>query len=171
MRTLKGFQLTDCSPEDIKGLGELTNLRELYIIIKDTIEIDDALVSSIEKLRNLRHLRFRGYLSIDRLLSLSNPPLRMETLRMDGIVTFRIPRWIGDLHYLRHLKLNVRETSTDDIRLLGELRSLVELALNLKHFAANGVIIIQTGLFPALECFQARFYEEDRSGSLCKLQL
>ncbi|VAI93624.1 unnamed protein product [Triticum turgidum subsp. durum] len=162
LRTLNGFQLTGCSSEDINGLGELTNLRELFLRIEDTVEIDDALASSIEKLRKLRHLRLfhNGNLENDSLLSLSNPPLHIETLRMNGIVTFRIPRWIGDLHYLRYLDLRVRETSTDDIRLLGELRSLMEFRLYLFHFAANGVIVIRTGLFPALEYFQADFREQ-----------
>ncbi|XP_037467480.1 disease resistance protein RGA5-like [Triticum dicoccoides] len=161
LRTLKGFELTHCSWEDIEGLGKLSNLRELCIIIKNEI-IDDDLVSSIEKLRNLRHLRFRvpEFVDSDSLLSLSNAPLYIETLRMCDIVTFRIPRWIGDLHYLRRLELAVRETSTDDIRLLGELRSLVELDFTLLNFAANGVIIILTGLFPALEYFESKLYEE-----------
>ncbi|KAF7104891.1 hypothetical protein CFC21_105753 [Triticum aestivum] len=161
LRTLKGFELTHCSWEDIEGLGKLSNLRELCIFIKNEI-IDDDLVSSIEKLRNLRHLRFRvpEFVDSDSLLSLSNAPLYIETLRMCDIVTFRIPRWIGDLHYLRRLELAVRETSTDDIRLLGELRSLVELDFTLLNFAANGVIIILTGLFPALEYFESKLYEE-----------
>ncbi|EMS45741.1 Disease resistance protein RPM1 [Triticum urartu] len=163
LRTLNGFQLTGCSSEDIKGLGELTNLRELFFVIEDTTEIDDALVSSIEKLRKLRHLRFshNWYLDNDSLSSLSNPPLLIETLRMKGIITFRIPRWIGDLHCLHHLELYVRQTSTDDIGLLGELPSLMEFKLCLLHFAANGAIIVRTGLFPALEYFQTYFQDED----------
>ncbi|KAF7104878.1 hypothetical protein CFC21_105741 [Triticum aestivum] len=163
LRTLYGFKLTGCSLEDIKGLGELTNLRELFLEIEDISEIDDALVSSIEKLRNLRYLTFFnwGRADNDRLLSLSNPPLHIETLLLMPLLISRIPKWIGDLHYLRHLDLRVRETSTDDIRLLGQLRSLMEFKLGLLHFAANGVIIIQTGLFPALEYFCVGLYEED----------
>ncbi|XBI42011.1 hypothetical protein VPH35_126403 [Triticum aestivum] len=99
LRTLNGFQLTGCSSEDIKGLGELTNLRELFFVIEDTTEIDDAL-------------------------------------------------------------LYVRQTSTDDIGLLGELPSLMEFKLCLLHFAANGAIIVRTGLFPALEYFQTYFQDE-----------
>ncbi|KAF7104889.1 hypothetical protein CFC21_105752 [Triticum aestivum] len=161
LRTLNGFQLTDCSSEDIKGLGELTNLQELWFIIEDTIEIDDAFVSSIEKLRQLRHLRLshEWCLDNDSLSSISNPPLLIETLVLKGIVSFRTPKWIGDLHYLRHLQLSVRETSTDDIRLLGELRFLVELKFILLRVAANGAFIIRTGLFPALEYFYSRFTE------------
>lgn len=160
LRTLKGFDLRESSSEDIKGLGELTNLRELFIVIEDTI--DDALVSSIEKLRNLRHLRvyYNWYLRNDSLLSLSNPPLHIKTLRLDGIVITRIPKWIADLRCLEHLELFVDETSTDDFRLIGELPSLVELKLLVLHFARNGVIILRTGLFSALEYFESQFQEE-----------
>ncbi|KAL6659046.1 hypothetical protein ACP70R_003086 [Stipagrostis hirtigluma subsp. patula] len=127
--------------ENIKDLAELTNLKhlELDIKLKPTATVIDDLVTSIGKLSKgpLRYLRiddsgYRCYDENDQLGSLSHPLLHIEELYLTGWRLPRVPRWIsGDRQNLRCLALCVDKVSTEDVRVLGELSSLVYLQLDL----------------------------------------
>ncbi|KAF7082281.1 hypothetical protein CFC21_086155 [Triticum aestivum] len=57
IRTLKCWDMSESSLEDIKGLGELTNLKELHLSTWSkcfTLEQEDALVSSLRMLQGLK---------------------------------------------------------------------------------------------------------------------
>jgi hypothetical protein len=64
----------------------------------------------------------------------------------------RVPRWInGDLQNLIHLNLSVKETSTEELRSLGELPSLNDLCLWVQNCPQGGSVAFGPEGFPALE--------------------
>ncbi|KAF7077059.1 hypothetical protein CFC21_081648 [Triticum aestivum] len=148
------------SLEDIKGLSGLTNLKELTLCTPYgqclTADRVDALVSSIGKLRGLTHL------SLDcpsesgdngsQLDSLPDPPLHLEVLDLETWAFSRVPKWIGELGCLRILYLCVMHMSSDEIRVLGELPSLIDARFHVLD-VSQGKVMVGAGLFPALEYF------------------
>ncbi|XP_020187292.1 disease resistance protein RGA5 [Aegilops tauschii subsp. strangulata] len=138
----------------IMGLGELTNLRKLTIRVIGWRKPElGALASSLGKLRNLKCLEFiSGYAPKDNeLASLSNPfPHLEEFIGIYTRVFPRVPVWMGGLNCLRMLKLRVREASTQDVNLLGELPSLVVLHLLTSRIPKERAIL-GAGLFPVLK--------------------
>uniref|UniRef100_A0ACD5XAV1 Uncharacterized protein n=1 Tax=Avena sativa TaxID=4498 RepID=A0ACD5XAV1_AVESA len=86
LRTLLRFDLNKNSTKNIRGLGELTNLRELELcgIRVETSKIE-ALVSSVGKLHNLKHLDISTDLVTDEsnqlgLLSRRRPRMHVRAL-------------------------------------------------------------------------------------------
>uniref|UniRef100_A0A0A9CUD0 Uncharacterized protein n=1 Tax=Arundo donax TaxID=35708 RepID=A0A0A9CUD0_ARUDO len=163
--TLQSFEISDI--KSAKGLGELTNLRDLDLYSRKAltaIEID-ALVTSLEKLRNLvslckskfgpGHLYFYNDEN-DRLGSLSHPPLHIEKLDLGGWRLPRVPRWINrDLQNLCFLHLRVTEISTDEVRALGKLPSLIKLALTVRRCPRDSAaIVFDAAGFPAVESLE-----------------
>lgn len=166
--TLKYFGLMENSLENIHGLGELTNLRNLKICCFSKFLLDtasrrssmDALCSSLAKLGgyNLRCLSVMRYPEIcaDILSSLAPPPHRLEALDLFAWYFTRIPRWLTELHNLSYLELSVTEAMEEDIGILGKLPSLMHLQFQIQQ-APKGKIIIHGGtglLFPVLVNFQ-----------------
>lgn len=94
LRTLHGFEIGRNSVEDIVGLGDLTNLRDLKLYFwRKTPETMDALSSLIGKLRNVKHLSLIG-LSLgedNMLLSISEPPLHIEVLELPYFCSLDFP--------------------------------------------------------------------------------
>uniref|UniRef100_A0ACD5WR58 Uncharacterized protein n=8 Tax=Avena sativa TaxID=4498 RepID=A0ACD5WR58_AVESA len=132
LRTLCWFDLDRNSVNDIRGLGKLTNLRELELggCDVETSKID-ALVSSVAKLHNLKYLHISTNLVTDEsnqlgLLS-SSPFKHMEILELWHWEFPRVPQWMGDLHCLSVLYLRAMETSAEDVHVLGKLPSLIRL--------------------------------------------
>ena len=130
---------------------------------KVTVEVVDALVSSIGKLCDLRLLTVHGEPSkhyCDLIYSSSNPPLHIEKIYLQGWLLKRIPNWIGDLHCLGSLSLSVEHLSTEEVNVVGKLPTLVELCLWVTHITEDsGAAIACTGLFPTLE--DLRLFSED----------
>ncbi|KAI4978801.1 hypothetical protein ZWY2020_015554 [Hordeum vulgare] len=169
--------------EDIKGLGELINLKELYLSTHYskclTLEQEDALVSSIEMLRELKRLEIdwvHGCSDPDNQLeSLHSPPPRLEELYLIKWEFRRVPKWIGELSCLRILDLHVLHLSSDEVRLLGELPSLVYVSLFLSN-VSQGKVVVGMGLFPVLEEFwfqpkkDANAYLSFEAGAMPKLE-
>uniref|UniRef100_A0A453NAS5 Uncharacterized protein n=2 Tax=Aegilops tauschii TaxID=37682 RepID=A0A453NAS5_AEGTS len=154
IRTLHCLNMGESSVEDITGLGELTNLRDLILSTSDSLTVEgvDALVSSIGKLRDLRQLcldcRLNGYK--DQLDSLPDPPSRLEALDLKDWLFYVVPKWIGGLRYLRWLRLTVADLSTHELRILGELPSLVHANLTVLCIREDK-IVVGSGSFPVLE--------------------
>ncbi|CAO2164001.1 unnamed protein product [Urochloa humidicola] len=160
--TLSGFDISDF--HNVNDLGVLTNLRDLNLYTTKQVLITDtkidALATSLAKLCNLRNLCICsvGQWTHDvngRLGSLSHhPPFHIEKLELIRWLLPRVPRWIsGDLRHLIRLNLSVKETSTDEVRILGELPSLNDLYLWVQNCSQERGPIIEFGPlgFPALE--------------------
>ncbi|KAL6659051.1 hypothetical protein ACP70R_003091 [Stipagrostis hirtigluma subsp. patula] len=149
--------------KNIKDLGELTNLRRLYlrIILLPTATVIDALATSLGKLCKLRYLEVNClgpecYDENDRLGSLSQSLLRIEELHLPDWGLPRVPRWIsGDLQNLRWLCLRVDEVSADGARALGELPLLAHLSLHCRQDSA--AIVFDAAGFPALQSLAILF--------------
>nr|UBY07531.1 NBS-LRR disease resistance protein [Dasypyrum villosum] len=160
LRTLRCWNMSKSSLEDIKGLGELANLKELCLSNYGskclTLEQEDALVSSIGMLRDLKHLFLgweRGCSDPDRQLdSLHDPPPRLEVLNLSNWEFRRVPKWIGELCCLRILDLHVLHLASDEVRVLGELPALVSVKLCVSDVSQDKVVV-GMGLFPVLEDF------------------
>uniref|UniRef100_N1QP66 Disease resistance R13L4/SHOC-2-like LRR domain-containing protein n=1 Tax=Aegilops tauschii TaxID=37682 RepID=N1QP66_AEGTA len=131
IRTLRCWDMQKSLLEDIKGLGELTNLTELdlstYQDVCLTLEQEDALVSSIGTLRDLKRLfldwECRCSDPDSQMDSLHDPPPRLEELYLPNWQLIRVPKWIGELCCLQMLGLQVLHLSSDEVRVLGELPS------------------------------------------------
>nr|UBY07247.1 NBS-LRR disease resistance protein [Dasypyrum villosum] len=172
LRTLRCYCMGKSSLDDIEGLGELTNLRELTLtksykfdMVKAGVE---ALVSSIANLCDLKFLYLACNLQhyVDLLDSISDPPLRMENLRLGGWPFYKVPKWIGDLHCLHRLSLCVERLRTDGVHVLGQLPSLVYLSLKVLCIPQDSAVIICTGSFPVLECLALRSRDDDATACM-----
>nr|AVR54591.1 PM21 [Dasypyrum villosum] len=152
IKSLRALHCTqNISLEDINGLSELTSLRELSLSTKVVAGEIDALVSLIGKLHDLKYLAVHAESSkhhCDPIYSLSNPPLHIEELELFGCRLKRVPRWIGDLHFLRILTLRVDNLSNDEVHVVGKLPCLVHLDL---WVSTEGGAVICTGLFQVLK--------------------
>ncbi|KAM0882890.1 hypothetical protein ACQ4PT_031994 [Festuca glaucescens] len=183
VRTLHCSGMSEGSLEDIKGLSELTNLKELELSTPYgqclTVEGVDTLISSIGLVRDLKHLMLDcdsecdGY---ERLSdSLSDPPPCLEYLDLETWKLSRVPRWIGELSCLRFLHLFVLHLSSDEVCVLGELPSLISAMLHVSEVSKNKVVV-GAGLFPLLEVFwfqsneDVSTYLSFEAGAMPKLQ-
>lgn len=149
LRTLRCYVMEKSSLEDIKGLSELTGMRELGFPGKMEAEAVDALVSSIERLCGLKSLFVHAEPSkhyCEPMFSLSNPPLHIEKLHLLGWPLKRVPNWIGGLHCLSSVYLSTGRLSTDEVRVVEKLPSLVILYLSVSHINDDGPAIICVGL-------------------------
>jgi hypothetical protein len=145
--------------KDIIGLSELTNLKKLRLASFDqglTVEQVDALVSSIGMLRDLRYLSVVSEIKCDgyccQLDSLPDPPLRLVELNLETWTCRRVPKWFGELSCLRVLRLRVLHLSSDEVRVLGELPSLVDAFFHVLDVSQDKVLV-SSGLFPVLVHF------------------
>jgi hypothetical protein len=183
VRTLYCRNMAESSLKDIKGLSELTNLKELILVSHVgqglTVEQADALMSSIGMLRDLRYLSVVSEIKCDgyccQVDSLPNPPLRLEVLDLGIWTCRRVPKWVGDLSCLRVLCLRVLHLSSDEVRVLGELPSLVEALFRVLDVSQDKVLV-GAGSFPVL--VQVQFgsggdvsaYLSFEAGAMPKLQ-
>uniref|UniRef100_A0ACD5X9V3 Uncharacterized protein n=2 Tax=Avena sativa TaxID=4498 RepID=A0ACD5X9V3_AVESA len=155
LRTLLRFDLAKNSMEDIRGLGELINLRELSTSGSGEMSKIHALASSVAKLRNLKYLNIYQDVTDEsnQLGLLSTSPFKhIETLVLWRWEFPRVPKWMGDLYCLRALDLCAMETSAEDVRVLGKLPSLVWFNFRVKKVAAERAVFGK-GVFPVLEQF------------------
>ncbi|CAM0947981.1 unnamed protein product [Alopecurus aequalis] len=157
-RTLFCGNISETSLEDISGLSELTNLKELRLCTPDgqclRVERIAALMSSIGMLRDLKNLCLHCLTESDgsesRLYSLPDPPPHLEVLRLYTWTLKRVPKWIGELRCLRMLSLFIMHLSSDEVCVLGELPSLISAGISGLDVSQDKVVI-STGLFPVLE--------------------
>ncbi|VAI25379.1 unnamed protein product [Triticum turgidum subsp. durum] len=180
LRHLFGFDFTLYKLDNIRGLGELTNLKFLYLtcgIRKDDWERRmDALCSSLGNLCHLENLFVDLIGCIDGFMPLFPPPThyRLERLIMQWRCWFsRVPSWMGELHNLYQLKFKVGQLLTDGVGILAELPALTHLDVETGK-TTNKVISIERGAFPALKSFKlllsSASYLTFQAGAMPRLQ-
>ncbi|KAK1682613.1 hypothetical protein QYE76_043461 [Lolium multiflorum] len=159
--TLHAFDVGLNPIDNIRDLGDLTNLRDLRICFAKLDALDDmerrqrldVLRCSLEKLCNLRYLLTDSKISSTYALNpLSTSPCLLRRLQRLWVFS-RVPVWIGELHNLFDLDLAVEVL--DDIRILAQLQSLSHLKLHIKGTpeAEDKLVICGTG-FPVLKDFR-----------------
>lgn len=184
LHTLHWFDASKQSVDNLMALGELLNLRELYIGITDynfpTMETHkDALLYSIEKLlnHNLRHLSvfalehtLTGF--YDRWNSLCLPDCRLEQLHLQFPFP-RLPVWVGQLSTLSSLEIHVDELFKDDVAVLAGLPVLAHLVLWAGYVPDEGIVFSSSAAFRALEYLESRragLAFHFQAGSMAKLE-
>ncbi|CAM0878024.1 unnamed protein product [Alopecurus aequalis] len=181
LRHLIGFDFAGNTIDNIKGLGELANLKYLVLVCRTSTPFDgerrmNALCSSLGRLRSLEYLLVSFYDCIDGLLPLSPPPTpyRLHTLLLSACSRFsRVPSWMVELRNLCELQCRVKELLNDGVCILAELPALTNLEIIV---SAKKMVVISggRGAFPALECFCLQLrntsYLTFEAGAMPKLQ-
>jgi len=146
--SLNIFDLMNNSIDNIKRLGELTNLSTLslggFCFKRDTdmATCMDILCSSLGKLCNLEHLYIFFPLGcIDGLSNLSHPPLQLERLPLSYCWFSRVPGWMSELHNLWELELTIAELDEDGINVLADLPVLTYLNLQIRRTPTQNITI------------------------------
>jgi len=148
LRYLWEFDLANNSTGNIKGLGEMTNLRYLKTTNGLSSTCESVLFSSLGKLCHLKHLHVGydyGFHSFSGLITLS--PF-LETLHLTSWWFSRVPNWMQGLHNLCKLSLGVQNLFMDDFAILGELPALSDLCLCFRH--PEEMVLIHPAAFPVL---------------------
>ncbi|KAJ1288827.1 hypothetical protein BS78_02G117800 [Paspalum vaginatum] len=141
LRTLRGVALLESSVDNIKGLGELTYLRDLEVCSRYKIYDEkvhkmewkmrmDGLCFSVGRLSGSLRSLFVSEDSGCHIVLQANdwtpthPPCRLEKLNMTSCKFPRIPEWIANLRNLYSLSLFVSEVADDGLSIVAGLPSL-----------------------------------------------
>uniref|UniRef100_A0A8R7QNH6 Disease resistance protein RPM1 n=3 Tax=Triticum urartu TaxID=4572 RepID=A0A8R7QNH6_TRIUA len=170
LRTLMYFDLGNCSEDNLWGIGELTNLRDLHLTYSSSLSSEHlkrnliALASSLGKLCNLKSLTLAARTTgtagtvvlFDGSSGMSAPFFleRLELL-MPICIFSRLPKCIGQLRKICIIKVAVRELPMSDIAILTGLPSLTVLWLSVQT-APEGRIVFNDKAFPVLKYFKFR---------------
>ncbi|KAF8668268.1 hypothetical protein HU200_052322 [Digitaria exilis] len=180
LRTLKSFMVWMSSSETIEGIGKLTNLTDLSLECcrkfvgpmgrcadghTTTATWMTALISSLEQLVRLKRLSLESFPSgccacSDGLSSLTPNFGNLEWLDVSQWTFYRVPRWIGDLHNLRSLRLTVKEmskSSWEDHSIIGKLPSLILLNLKITGVLTERIVIGGSTGFALLQSFEFNY--------------
>ncbi|CAM0948161.1 unnamed protein product [Alopecurus aequalis] len=181
LQHLSAFDIRLNTLENIKGLGELTNLK--YLIVERSRPSDhlemiyinclysecglfpeedrdrrmDALITSLRNLYNLEdlHINMWGFIDGLILLSPAPTPYRLERLIVSPKCWFsRVPSWIGDLRNLGELQCQVAELQNYSVGILAVLPALVVLDIQVREPTDGMIVIYGRGAFPALKYFK-----------------
>lgn len=163
LHTLRFFDPSMQSVDNLRALGELQNLRQLDLWIQDqsfsTKEAHmGALLHSIEKLINcnLRCLTFEsddGHTShYDGWNSLCLSSCHLEELDMNFSFP-QIPVWVGQLSTLVSLRFFVDELRKDDIAVLAGLPVLAYLVLRASNAPDESIILSSSAVYRNLRYF------------------
>ncbi|TVU23467.1 hypothetical protein EJB05_25836, partial [Eragrostis curvula] len=176
LQALGCFDLSSNSIDNVLNLGELTNLQDLRLtcskVHSDNLEKKfQCLGSILSKLRDLKSLTilraghsientldysaFSDNIFFDGLSCVSSPPPLLHKLDLlPPICIFSIlPEWIGKLHLLGILKIQVMGLSNKDIDILDRLPVLSVLILYIRTAPAER-IVFNKEIFPVLKYFK-----------------
>ncbi|CAO2146089.1 unnamed protein product [Urochloa humidicola] len=152
LRTLQCFDLSRNSEDNIRSIGEMTNLHNLHLTCSpdrsDQLKKNlIALISSLGKNDKLKSLIFAPGVSctciyLDCSSSMSVLPMFLQRLELlPPICIFsRLPEWIGLLQKLRILKIVVRELTRGDIDSIAKLQELNVLSLYVMQPTVESII-------------------------------
>ncbi|XP_066336705.1 disease resistance protein RGA5-like isoform X3 [Miscanthus floridulus] len=166
LSTLWYFDLGYNSEDNIRSLGQLTNLQHLHLTCSAVLSSNHLkrklilLVSSLGKLGNLKSLTLTPdalttSFFFDTSSSISCISIFLQRLELLPPICFfsRLPTRFGELHKLRILKIVVKELQGNDINNIAGLPSLVVFSLYV-WTALTGTVIFSTMAFPALKYFK-----------------
>ncbi|RLN05210.1 hypothetical protein C2845_PM13G10930 [Panicum miliaceum] len=168
LRILKGFSVHRRSVEDIRGLGELSNLRELELVVDtqgepEAVALADALckLSSWDNLQSLvLDISCWSESNIGELLSSwSPPPRRLRRLQVRHAFFPMVPDCTPLLSRLAFLDFRVQMLSSGGLDALARLPSLALLALHVDQVLfPEGKLAIHGAAFRRLKkfCFSYR---------------
>ncbi|XP_044318750.1 disease resistance protein Pikm1-TS isoform X1 [Triticum aestivum] len=170
----------ECSESAIKEISELTELRELEVVLYDKpedMERNDKLLSSVGKSSNLKSLTIYGDSNPSDKLPSEYPNFpQLEKLKVAGRFV-KVPGWIGQLSTLSTLVIRVCKVEANDLTIIGGLPCLRVLALELVAVPRKQVTITSSAGFARLEvfCFDCRVpwvsFQEKAMPNLKHLQL
>ncbi|KAF8730695.1 hypothetical protein HU200_016554 [Digitaria exilis] len=168
LRTFQSFDLSGNSNDNVRGLSEMTNLRNLQLTCTRAPSEHHlkrnfiALLSSLEKLGSLKTIILTPAASCTSInlgcpSNVSSLPVSLQRLEiLPPICIFsRLPLCIGQLQKLRILKIVLREFTKSDIHSIGRLQELNILSLYVKQPTAE-LIVVPHSAFPVLKCFKFR---------------
>nr|USU81732.1 BSR [Brachypodium sp.] len=183
LRYLSRFDIAVNTLDNIKGLGELTNLRYLSLRcltlgnVREREKRMDALCSSLVRLCNLEELYVSFEGCMDGLMPLFSPstPYCLETFsNFMGCWFPRVPSWMGELRNLRNVLCQVGELLVDGVGILAELPALTLLVIRIRNVTKEMIVIYGGGAFPALNHFELLLsrasYLTFQPGAMPKLQ-
>ncbi|KAM0851608.1 hypothetical protein ACQ4PT_052303 [Festuca glaucescens] len=191
--TLRYFDLSLNSTENIQSLGELTNLQDLQLTCSTLPSCYlkrkmDSMSSILAKLSNLRSLTLKHSsipdvgsslsISCDGLSIISSVPAFLRRFEwLPHICSFSsLPQWIGHLDKLCILKIGVKELARNDIDVLMGLPALTVLSLYVSTKLVEKIVFNKTG-FSVLKYFKFTCsvpwveFETDAMPNLRKLKL
>uniref|UniRef100_A0ACD5V7R5 Uncharacterized protein n=1 Tax=Avena sativa TaxID=4498 RepID=A0ACD5V7R5_AVESA len=180
LQHLERFDLEGNTLENIKGLGELIDLRYLRLegepCPSNKEEHMDALCSSLGKLCSIEILSVNIKGCIDGLLP-SSPPLTpycLQRLLSSECRFSRVPGWMRELHNLWALDCQVDKLLIDGVGILAELTALTHLSIEILTAPDERIILYGRGGFPALKIFNLQLsspsYLSFQVGAMPKLQ-
>uniref|UniRef100_A0A0D9WHR1 Uncharacterized protein n=1 Tax=Leersia perrieri TaxID=77586 RepID=A0A0D9WHR1_9ORYZ len=200
LRTLGYFYLTYNTTENLRSLGELTNLRDLQLTYSEINSNNmknnmQYLGSILGKLCNLKSITLSSAgcpyqntlhinsdtstrISVHGWSSMSSPPALLERLELLPCVCIfsSLPNWIGQLANLCILKIGIREVTRNDFDVLGGLLCLTVLSLYV-HTKPEERIVFDDARFITLKYLKFRYngawikFEAGAMPNLRKLKL
>jgi disease resistance protein RPM1 len=161
--------------KNIRGFGDLCELRELKIMLHygDPEEACDDLAPSLCRLECLQSLTIRfipkrtfrtlcmsaGSLETTDVLTSWSPPSRhLRRLHVLGLPFSTLHQdWVGHLHNLRSLKIQLVSLPRDGAEVLARLTLLVHLTLHVKSCVPVEGVVIPAASFQNLKDFVFRY--------------
>jgi len=201
LHTLGYFDLSSNSIENVQSLSMLTNLVDLKLTCSTGQpenmynKMQFLLTSILGRLSNLKSLTLVPRASTNNakstdeagatgmaisggFSSLSSAPGLLQSLEVSPqiCIFYWIPKWIGQLHKLRILKIGLTKIDRDDVDVIRGLTALAVLSLYSQTKPAARIVVGKTG-FPVIKYFKFKCcdpllkFEEGSMPNLCKLKL
>jgi hypothetical protein len=163
LRVISGFNVIESSLGAVEELGNLTALNVLDIQLdgggsQEYKRHEEMLLSSLCKLGGCKlqslFICASSSTPLQFLDSWSPLPSSLKSFRMTTGYNFpKMPKWIAPkLTRLACLDINLEEITEEDLRILGEMRALLSLALQCNG-AQNERIVVRGHAFPCLKEF------------------